>query len=823
MLSRPPHPLEGGDPATVHRPSASEGTRTGPSTSGNVTLGHASGCWIFRPQPPRETRADDSLGHRIRLGSALKSAHGAGVGFEVRMCSGANPTLQLLANDSGSVRWVTRVLTNAYEHSQWVRATPFSGFGGPGVIWDAVRARDWPQPFRSPADGVSLLDGVILALAGLPHGVTCVWSFRPMRLTHVRWGDSGPPVVPPPMRRPGVTAPFGRPREDIVEERPERPLFWDVRVRLESPVTRDGDAGVRRAAAVLESATRTSHGNGLRCHPRRWWTPPVGVGFPLTDSEMVMVLPSPGCPASGSPTHRAGRPPILPLGRTSAGTVVGPEVEKGQGRHLAILGETGMGKSSLLVSVGHRVVADSGLILFDPLGDTARALREEIPARWQPRVMWVAPGANLGINALQGIGGGSAPDAAHQERQLNDLVHSLRRVRSGRYAESGFWGPRLEEMLTRALRAAAAFPGGTLVDAHTLLASGGRTGFRTIPADAVEAVQELGDRIRSRPEDADGARRLLHEVTRSPILVRMLCDRAPVLAARDLVAPGRIVLIAGDAESVGESTARYLLSVYLALVWSELLSRPSRSKTFVVLDEAQWFVHESLSEMLRLGRRRNVHVILATQAIASLPESVAEAVWTNVADFVAFRGSPEEAREFARASRGITPESILALPRGNAAVLLGKGHSVHWIRTSRIPGPRAPVQDAEVEPSPDIGAERDTLEVVRSEETTSSLPSEDEGSDGAGKILAAISLQARRSPHVVPLRVSLAELRRDLDPGGRAVRTAGGILGRSGAIVRTDRDEFGTVWWIDPARIVPAEPRPHPEAAPRTSDPTQHS
>ncbi len=128
-------------------------------------------------------------------------------------------------------------------------------------------------------------------------------------------------------------------------------------------------------------------------------------------------------------------------------------------------------------------------------------------------------------------------------------------------------------MLTRALRAAAALPGGTLVDAHALLASGGR-GFRTIPGDAIEAVRELGDRIRSRPEDADGARRLLYEVTRSPILVRMLCDRQPSLRAADLVAPGRVVLIAGDAATVGESTARYLLSVYLALVWSELLSRP---------------------------------------------------------------------------------------------------------------------------------------------------------------------------------------------------------------------------------------------------------
>ena len=350
-----------------------------------------------------------------------------------------------------------------------------------------------------------------------------------------------------------------------------------------------------------------------------------------------------------------------------------------------------MGKSSLLIAVGRLVVEESGLILFDPLGDTTRALREELSAATKARMTWIQSGAAVGLNALEGIGGTSGDGEAGRERQLNDLVHSLRRVRSGRYADSGFWGPRLEEMLTRALRAAAALPGGTLVDAHALLASGGR-GFRTIPGDAIEAVRELGDRIRSRPEDADGARRLLDEVTRSPILVRMLCDRQPSLRRRTSSPRVGVVLIAGDAATVGESTARYLLSVYLALVWSELLSRPEGGKTFVMLDEAQWFVHESVAEMLRLGRRRNVHVVLATQAIAVVPGPVAEAVWTNVADFVSFRGSPEEAREFARATRGVSPRRSCRSRVGRRSSSWGRGiRSTGSVRLGcpvRVPEPR---------------------------------------------------------------------------------------------------------------------------------------
>ncbi len=368
-------------------------------------------------------------------------------------------------------------------------------------------------------------------------------------------------------------------------------------------------------ARALESATRTPTGNGIRFHQRRW-TRRWADGFPMSDSEVALTMPTPDCfvagEVDGSGVESAS---LLALGRTAAGIAIGPPIEPHQGRHLAVLGETGMGKSSLLVALSRRIVSGAGLVLFDPLGETADAVRAEIAPAVSGRLTHIDPETAPGLNALEGIGPESTLRIAQRERRLNDLVHSLRRVRSGRYVDSGFWGPRLEEMLLRALGAAASLPEGTLEDAHALLACGGR-GFRTLPPEAQGPVGELADRIRSRPEDADGARRLLFEVIRNPLLTRAFCRRSPETRVQDLLGPGRILLVSGDAANVGESTARYLLSVYLALVWSELLARSNGAKTFVVLDEAQWFAHESLAEMLRLGRRRNIHVVVATQAIA---------------------------------------------------------------------------------------------------------------------------------------------------------------------------------------------------------------
>jgi hypothetical protein len=455
-----------------------------------------------------------------------------------------------------------------------------------------------------------------------------------------------------------------------------------------------------------------------------------------------------------------------------------------------------MGKSSLLIAFARRALGTAGGIVFDPLGETVHSLRTELGLQERGRLLWIAPDVTgFALNALEGVGDGDVDDPVRSERRLNDLVHALRRVRSGRYTDSGFWGPRLEEMVTRALRAASAFPDGTLLDAHTLLATSARLG-RPIPPRASEAVRELADRIRDRPEDADGARRLLYEVVRSPILTRMLCAPQPTLSTRDLVTARKIVLISGDAAQVGESTARYLLSVLLALVWSELLARTEPAKTFVVLDEAQWFSHDSLAEMLRLGRRKNVHVVLATQAIASLPEAVGEAVWTNVSDFVAFRGSPDEAREFSRAAPGIPSEAILSLPRGEAAVLLGKGETVRWVRAVRLPSRRTPPGSSEgsgvsshaPDPPPDPGAGV----------AATGPPDPASGLDAVWEELGRL---ARAAPGEDPLRIDLSDLRSRVDPAGSLVRQAGSVLSRGEALVRIERTARGTQWVVDRTRL----------------------
>jgi len=744
--------------------------------------------WTFAPRGDPPAGRDDLARWGSRLDDALRAGHGIGATIVVRFRSGPEAPTELEAEGSTTVRWFERALAPVYDPGQWTR-DPRAVATGHGSL-SVARRRLLPGEMSGPGGEPGRVARTTrLALSTLPAGIELACRLRPTAGRPARpVGRAGATVLPAASRAHGPGAGSApRPLPLFVPTGSDGGPLWSAQVEIRTPVEfspaerRRADAGAESAWIGLDGGGITLQGGAIA----RAFAP----RFLLTTAEVAAVLPPKDARPLGSPNGGA-EGEGLPLGRTVAGTVVRSPVEPAQGRHLAILGETGMGKSSLLVGVAVRAARAGSLVLLDPLGETAREVRDQL-GLGPDRLRFISardPTAPT-LNALEGAGAHGGIDAVRSERRLADLVHALRRVRSGRYADASFWGPRLEEMLARALRAAAAFPEGTLADAHTLLTTSGLT-RRTAPPGGEEPLRELAERIRERPEDADGARRLLHEVVRNPTLARMLCARAPTIGAEEFVRPRHVVIVSGDAAEVGESTARYLLAVCLALVWSELLAAPTADKRFVLLDEAQWFAHESLSEMLRLARRRNVHTVLATQSIASLPEVVRESVWTNVADFVTFRGLPEEAREFARAAPGVPAERLLALPRGEAAVLIGKGSSVAWVRTARIPragAPRAPPPTT-APGSPlagDVGP-----------------PTDADGPDPADPEEALLGwLRGRAEVEPRAFSVPLVELRARSSDGGASLRRLGARLGRAGAIRRADSDADGPVWWVDPAQL----------------------
>jgi hypothetical protein len=740
--------------------------------------------WAFRGGGPVRTREErERLADR--LPAALRVAAGWPVDLTLRWTTGPAAAVRIGANDERTARWVAGAFLSSYPTGAWVGA---SGEVPATPTTVAVgRAIAGPnRPFRVLAGSTApWSDSVVAALSLLPEGSSVEWRLRPLG-----YSATHPPaakLVSQPLGfRSDLPTTAYRRLADQVADRTVAPT-WDVRVTL---LGRDR-AAAEPLARLVESAAREDGGNGMAWSwTGRWFgrTPP---GIALALPEILPLFPSPSLRMPNPPMRGTSAAWTIPVGRSAAGELWSLQVEPDQGRHALLLGETGMGKSSLLLRAAIRASEFGSVVFFDPIGDTSRRLLDRLPPASLRRVVWVSPGLSpVAVNALAPV---SLPPPVG-DRALGDLVALLRRVRAGRYADSPFWGPRLEEMLSLSLRAAAAYPHGTLRDASEILAAaGGR--IVGVPPEAEDRVRELVDRVRSRPEEVDGARRVLDEVVRSPVLARMLAAPEARFSLGEAVRTGRIVLVTGDATEVGESVARVLLSVHLALLWGEILASRSRTKTFVIADEIQWYANDAVAELFRLGRRFNVHLWAATQSLASLPDSTREASLTNAADIIAFRGSPDDAKELARWTADLTIESVLALRRGEAVVLLGKGRDVGWVRLPFDPDHPRPDRWSRVwEQCRDLWAPPDAGDRAPGQEAETK-PAASTVSDEVRTVLLVLWAGLLADGAADSVTVALDPLRTEAGVDPAAVRQAGQRISAVGALDASDGPD-GRTWTV---------------------------
>lgn len=734
-------------------------------------------------------RAEEYPRFEANLNSALKIAHGLGIEIHLRLDAGPDTGLEVSAVGTDARRWFDRVLVTAYPRGWWTLLRKSVPTSRTRIAAVAKPIGKWDQPFRCVEDSPRWIDAWLQALSAVPAGHSLHGRFRPIPATPCVPVIPAPPDVEPRTLDPGSRfAPLPEAERRLRDrmDRRRRSLTWATSIDVETSRANHLDLIETGAlSSGLAAAARLEGANGLRFQRVSRFRARSPHWFILSEEEVRALLPSPETPIhlSGLPSEIGSS--SLRFGRDSSGSSVAIPLDPDQGRHFALLGETGMGKSSLLVRLALQAAELGGVVLLDPIGETGRELLSRLPAKDAGRVRWVSPiDAPLGLNALEGSPANSQSDPTILDRRIGDLVTGLKRVRASRYADQSFWGPRIEEMLFRSLRAASLYPNGSLEDALLLLECADRAP-RGVPEPARAAVQELHQRVRDRPDELEGALRVLHEIVRSPALRGLLCCKSSSWSAASAVDNRAIVVITGDAPQVGELTARYLLSVYLALLWSEILARPRSEKLFLLSDEVQWFAHESLTDLLRLGRRFNVHVGVATQAIRSLPEPVRDSIWTNCADFVVFRGSPDEAREFSRWLPGIVPGELLALPPGRALAFLGKGSKVEWLKTDALQTGLFRALDIYKS-----SANRTTVALGSANESEKRAADTDvqpkveavPGPPGMRRIFAVIAAWIEKGGDAPEVLIPLEWIRRTANSDEETLRRAGSTLGRIQAL-----------------------------------------
>ncbi|MEO8394370.1 MAG: DUF87 domain-containing protein, partial [Chloroflexota bacterium] len=173
-----------------------------------------------------------------------------------------------------------------------------------------------------------------------------------------------------------------------------------------------------------------------------------------------------------------GKPIVPPAGMPDGGSRLGVSVARMRGiplpitqseadrrRHLYVVGKTGMGKSTLLLSLILQDVDNGrGVFLLDPHGDLCEDVLARIPAHRADDVILLDPSdaeRPIGLNIL------NAETEADQQRVINEFIGLLMRLYDPH--NQAIVGPIFQQSVRNAMLAAMALPDGTLIDVYRLL------------------------------------------------------------------------------------------------------------------------------------------------------------------------------------------------------------------------------------------------------------------------------------------------------------------------------------------------------------------
>jgi type IV secretory pathway TraG/TraD family ATPase VirD4 len=353
-------------------------------------------------------------------------------------------------------------------------------------------------------------------------------------------------------------------------------------------------------------------------------------------------------------------------------------------RHLYVVGQTGTGKSTLLLNlIRQDLAAGAGVALLDPHGDLAEAVLLHVPQSRANELVYINPAdldRPIGFNPLARVPEDLKPIVA------DGIVSAFRHV----WPDS--WGPRLDYILTNAVRALLDVPGGTLLMLPRLLVD---NAFRaelidrhvTDPVVRSFWINEYeGYAANFRAEAISPIQNKIGKALMVPSLRNMLAQPKSTIAFRRLMDEGAIVICNLAKGALGESTAHLLGALITTALAQAALSRADtpaadRRVFHLYADEFQAFATESFALVLSEARKYGLTLTIGHQYLEQLPDRLRAAVFGNAGSIIACRV-------------GATDASILAeqIGLGGADALLDLPNFAAWTRLLRHGVPTSPIR-----------------------------------------------------------------------------------------------------------------------------------
>lgn len=380
--------------------------------------------------------------------------------------------------------------------------------------------------------------------------------------------------------------------------------------------------------------------------------------------------------------------------RTLGGFVIlGPEERR---RHLYVVGQSGTGKSTLLLNlIAQDLAAGSGIAVLDPHGDLATAALHYLPKHRSNDLVYIDPAdlaCPIGFNPLGGVPDDVKPVVA------DGVVAAFHHV----WPDS--WGPRLDYILTNAVRALLDVPGATLLMLPRLLIDEPFRG-RLITSHVRDPLIRSfwlnefdGYSASLRAEAVAPIQNKIGKALMVPSLRNILSQPKSSITIRRLMDEGAVVICNLAKGRLGESTAHLLGALLTTTIAQAALSRadtaPERRREFhLYVDEFQSFATDSFALILSEARKYGLTLSLGHQYLDQLPATLRSAVFGNVGSIVACRIGANDAPVVADQIGHPNPQALLDLPNFTAWTRLlynGAPTSPLLLQLHDAPEPRRP-------------------------------------------------------------------------------------------------------------------------------------
>lgn len=351
-------------------------------------------------------------------------------------------------------------------------------------------------------------------------------------------------------------------------------------------------------------------------------------------------------PPANLPIASEERNDISPIGMThfrGHDTAFGlPRSDRG--RHLYILGQTGVGKSGLLELLTiSDVFSPYGFAIIDPHGDYAQNTLARIPKERANDVIYFNAADTaypIAFNPME------VYDPKLKNHTCSELIGVLKRM-----FES--WGPRLEYILRYTILALLDYPNATMLDITRMLTD---KKFRNNVLEYVNdpvvrnfwlvEFASWNDKFA-----AEAIAPVLNKVgafTANPLVRNIIGQPKSSFNIRQIMDERKILIINLSRGLVGEDNASLLGALIVTKIQMAAMSRAdvdldSRVPFYLYVDEFQNFATDSFATILSEARKYGLNLTVANQYIAQMLPQVKDAVFGNVGSIVAFRMSADDA------------------------------------------------------------------------------------------------------------------------------------------------------------------------------------